>query len=155
MTDKKLLARALGFTNNLRGAVNHSTDGAYAVIDLSTARGLIEVLDLMRAEVAALGGERAKVLDLNRQLHAVTQDRVTWQTRWEATDKALGEAIAKRDEYHRIGNLLSDFASDLCEAIEGQLGPDDDSDLLAKVRAYEAHGWRSLVPPTTPEGATT
>ena len=94
MTDKKLLARALGFTNNLRGVVNQSTDGAYAMMDLSTARGLIEVLDLMRAEVAALGGERAKVLDLNRQLHEAVNERATWQGRWEVTDKALGDTLA-------------------------------------------------------------
>ena len=67
-----------------RSRVDGAASMAFQIADL-TAR-----LDESRRCVET---ERAKVLDLNGQLHEATTQRVVWQSRWETTDRALGEHI--------------------------------------------------------------
>lgn len=60
------------------------------------------------------------------------------------TDKAdnVTTLKTKRDEYHRIANLLSEFAAELVEKfLEMEL---DDDDLKAKCQAYADGGYRAL-----------
>jgi hypothetical protein len=62
------------------------------------------------------------------------------------TDQADNVAAlkAKRDEYHNIANLLSEFAAELVEKfLEMEMELDDD-DLKAKCQAYADGGYRAL-----------
>lgn len=118
-------------------------------------------LDSLRFQVrdltARLDESRRTVLDLNRQVHEAVTERVTWHTRWEATDKALGEALASLETYRAMANTLSAALSDVGEYVEDcdlrgrpAFPGDEDYSMGTDVRAmlgkFGAGGARALLP---------